>query len=499
MKNLKFLLVLTCMIVSRFALAQSVHVPADDLTRELYSLSANSLVEDTKEYKKVTDVPCNVVWEGDSVVWFDNLFPNIVFPDGSKVWVKGIVDHSIRITIKPQDVYKYTMDHGMMQMEMTFRVGALEGSIDAPTGYKDFQMVNNPKNGIIEPVDRNLVLCFYAEGEGEMAGIYDAAYNYALEAIGDANIVSLPEDAEAPEFLFHYKNEGSGAMETRIGHIYIDGNTAYIQGLCQLVHDAWLVGTVGDFGTIMLKEGQFIGVYDNQILYFTGVRNDNGQYKVSKIALSYQAETGGYQLAPGYLAAETTISLNVQNMYSEFDILPYNGEVATPRKPWNLQINYFDNGTPYVAFQYDTNGTNDEWLITDSIFYQVYFDDKLFTFKTDPYIGLEKDMTRIPVTFEDVTGDFTFFMGIAPIFLVYLDDSEWTRVGIQLVHSVNGVEKTSEISYLENPNSAIEDINQDDSEGPCFDLSGRIISKTANKQDLSRGLYIMNGKKIMIK
>lgn len=494
MRNIRSFLstMVLCILASGSLLAQSAQAPSDDQNSKLYSLSGNYQNADSVGYIQWNDVPCNVIWEGDSVVWFDNLFPNVSFPDGSAIWVKGTIMNQIRIMIQPQVVYRMSMDMGGMEMVHEYSVGCLQGTLDAPTGYTTFAMVNNPKDHRIEQINRDAVLVLYTD-EGEIMG---AAKTVFIEEVGD-DMVTPPAGIEAETFLMHYTDQATGLNETTVCHIAIQNNKAWIQGMCHSIPEAWIVGTIGDFGTIMLDFGQLLGAYGHEaILYFVGVRKAEGS--ISKVALAYQAETGGYIMSPEYMIAETTLSLNAYAGYANIEMRPSDGTIVAPQNPWNLQVGGSYGDFPLIAFQYAGEGANGEWMVTDSLYYQVYVDDQPIMFHPD-MTGYEDYASRIPCNFEHGMYFMQYpFFGSRPLplFMLPLTADQWQTVGIQLVYACFGQEMVSDIITLANPGASIESVTSDLTDAPCYDLMGRRLSSSAAQ---SRGLRIQNGKKILVR
>lgn len=486
---LSTVIIALCMLASGAALAQPAQAPSADLPRVLYSLQSNAYSFEDGSYNRMVDIPCQVVRDGD-VVWFDNLFPNITFPNGDRIWVKGEVDHDIRVTIHPQAVYHLSMD-GEMPMEVEFWVAQHIGdAIEDPQDFTDYQFVFNLRDHTIEPIQKGSVLALYI-GEGMLdTPVYSAIKDYLIDEVGD-QLVTPPAGKPIDTFLYHYTDQSDLQSKTRFCHICIDGTDAYVQGLCPNLPEAWIRGNVIDFGTIALDFGQLLGAYGQEaILYFVGVRKAEGT--ISKVALAYQAETGGYLMSTEYLVAEATLSLNAWGGYGDIELLPYNGTVPTPSAPWNLQINYTE-GTdmPYIAFQYDGKGTEGEWIVSDSLYYQIYVDDQLYTFTPDKYADLSQPLSLINCNYQSEGFEFMTYPNVyggpaLPVFMFHEADSSWRTMGIQLVCQYFGQQTMSQIVNLDNPRAqGIEQISADTPSAISYDLMGRRLTTPAPRQGKS--------------
>lgn len=475
MKKISFILstIILCWLSSATLRAESVQSPADDLLRQLYSLKGEYYNAETDQYEQRDDVPCYIVWQGDSVVWFDNLFPDVTFPGGDKVWVKGIVEYGIRITIRPQTVYRMTMDHEGMTMVHEFSVASL-GTASDDQEYLDYQLVNNTRDHRLEPIQKTATFSLYDQN----GTVYSQVKGLYIDEVGDA-LVTVPADADCKTFLMHYSNQASGQVQTSICRIATKDNKAWIQGLCRSIPDAWLVGNIGDFGTISLEIGQLLGAYGQEaILYFVGVRKAEGT--ISKLALAYQAQTGGYLISPEYMVAETTLGLNAYNAYGDVEILPAPTTADTPRSPWNLQVGGSLGEFQYIAFQYETTGQNDNWLVTDSLYYQVILDGEVLTFSPEYYESLTAPTDLIPCLYQDGTNFLQYAvsdMNSLPLFLIYRSATEWQTVGVKIVYCYFGQETCSEVVTLHNPDAGIDaHLTDADRFVNRYDLMGHTLS-----------------------
>lgn len=491
-------LILT-LLVPGFGLAQSVQSPAADLPQVLYSLAAEAYDTEAESFNSLKDVPCYVVREpGSNVIWFSNLFPAFDTPDGGTLWVKGEIDHDIRIIIHPQTVYHQSVDIDGEMVEVDYRVAGLEGSILEPTGFADYQLVINQRDQRIEPIKPGTVLALHV-ADGPLADVYAATRQFSVEEVGDA-LVTLPEGLECTTFLYRYVEQATGLHRTSVCQIGIDGNIAYIQGLCRLLPEAWVKGTVIDFGTIQLDFGQLLGAYGREaIVYFVGVKRAEGT--VSKVALAYQAETGGYLMSPDYMFAETTLSLNAYGAYSDAELVPFDGQVPTPQAPFNVQVAGSIEGYSYIAFQYDDRvaGSATQRLVTDSLYYQIYLDGELFEFHPLSYPCLTEPTTRIHCQYMDESMLYFHLYPnpngpSLPIFLLLWPATEWQQLGVQLVYQWMGQEMLSDICTFQNPSAGIQTLTSPDATSAAFDLFGRPLRGTHVP---SGSLVIREGQKVL--
>ena len=127
--------------------------------------------------------------------------------------------------------------------------------------------------------------------------------------------------------------------------------------------------------------------------------------------------------------------------------------------------------------------TTGEVLNPDRLFYNIYVDERLLTFKASRY-GLDEDMTDIPYSFTD---GHTFVASTTNSRgrIVYFKEkvgSYYSRIGVKAIYRGAGESHSSSIIYndgevvtgITNANSA------DQPTSVCFyDLSGRRVNTTS--------------------
>ena len=288
--------------------------------------------------------------------------------------------------------------------------------------------------------------------------------------------------------------------------IGIDGKDVYFKGLSTYLPDAWSKGTLSEDGkTVTIPADQYIGtteVIDWSIFDYVEVGlyicAMNIQTQESEdIVLNYNAETNTFSTAQDILVFDE--EGYGYDWYADVSMEMIEEFAATPATP---SIVYFDNDeeAPNIEFDIPTTDTQNREMLTSKLFYVIYIEkggqQQKLTLDASLYDNITKDMTEVPYTFND---DWDFVAG----YMLYLNQgadeiASWTKIGIQTVYYGGGERHESEIGWMEIESGEYEDAINDvkavrNAASECYDLQGRRISQP------TRGLYIVNGRKVVIK
>ena len=463
--------------------------PSSDLESRLAILSGEYISSDGS-YVSHSEMPCQVVWQGDSVVWFKNLFPVNLFTSGQDAWVKGTVSNHIRILIHPQRCYDYPVEYisetGEAQtMTYPISVGGVTVADDGSFTVGDYEMVNDPLTGTIHATSASKLLGAYVAADNvpsmpEMAGLYDEVRNVTVEEIGD-QIITLPEGAIASPYFYSYYDYALGASRTSLVHIYIDhpANKGYVQGLCPDVPDGWVCGNLNDKGSITLESGQLQGVTTQHVIYFAGCKASDSGYTIQNLTLVHNDDS--YVVADGYYVAECTPSGFGINMFGSLSLSPFVSDV-TPSDPFSLTLQEMD-GEEYFYFALYPKGTDGTPMIRDSLGYQLFFDGDTEPYVFDPadYRNFSEPTTTVPVLYDDalwgniVYRDDYAMMGI-DISLIRIVEDLYQQIGVRLVYTWEGVSRTSNIVWLDREAGISNVANEVQAPERYFDLVGRPLA-----------------------
>ena len=318
--------------------------------------------------------------------------------------------------------------------------------------------------------------------------------------------VEAPADLATREYVLKatsikYNADGSIAgMEPAQWNVRLGqkGNEVYIQGLFEAMPLAWVKGTLDD-DELTLKRGQYYGAHpqlSSMKFYFAS------QYfgELSDMVMSYDTSTrtytgGGYYLlvnssktaiAPYYVFAGVTIS-------------PVADVAAVPANPVVETYQAFNDefGYGYVCFTLPTVDVNGNAINRDNMGYRLYTEQdgqqSVYTFKQTLYENLAEDTETIPYFYAD---SYDFYMGGSFVAL-YEESLQWSKLGVQTVYKAGGKENCSDITWYELTEGDVDAIttqmNTCKGAAVVYDLQGRRVAEPG------KGLYIVNGKKVVLK
>ena len=172
---------------------------------------------------------------------------------------------------------------------------------------------------------------------------------------------------------------------------------------------------------------------------------------------------------------------------------------ATPADPEITDYKLEETSYPYICINVPAEDVDGNAIVASKLFYTVWIEkggEQLpFTVLADEYKYVEEDMTEIPYNYDD---SYDIYKGGAKFYFNPVDGvATWTKIGVQSIYYGEGERNTSDIIWMQNPvyagTEGIHDFVVDAKKLVIFDLQGRRIENPA------KGLYIINGKKVVIK
>jgi len=299
--------------------------------------------------------------------------------------------------------------------------------------------------------------------------------------------VTAPEDLEATEWSMTYTDRFGveGSLPLKIG---FDGSDVYLQGLCTHLPKAWLKGKL-EGGNITFPGWQYFGLYEENPYsgYDMYLQEEN-------VVFSYEAETDRMIARTGVITICTATGKK-SDIYDNVLITKVVDRAATPAMPVIKQIWPAETG-PVVLFAITTLDVDDYPIAASKLSFQFLCDNGSeivpVTFEPADYPSLTETMTVFPYGFDDNT-DFcpAYFR------LKQADYGQWSRIGLQSIYTGGGVEHKSEIAWI-SITTGISDapcLNKEIIDNTYYDLNGRRLSE----KPTTPGIYIVNGRKVMIK
>ena len=332
--------------------------------------------------------------------------------------------------------------------------------------------------------------------------------------------VEAPEDLKANEWLFETTvlmpnyDEESDEEEIEYESLEHTGRVqvgfyngdVYIQGLCPDMEDAWVKGTLAD-GKVTIPANTFLGVYE--AIDWSALKVvEHNLFITAAVADPETAEAIYVDIVFNYDADAQTLTtdqkLFITSAVSEFEpeycldgvkLTAVKDVAATPAKPSVEEFDY-DDEYLYASFSIPAVSTQDEPLLTSKLFYVIWVEKNgqasKLTLEADLYKNLNEDLTEIPYLLDD-----DYDIGAYGAY-VYLNQDEtevatWTKIGIQSIYYGGGETHASEIAWYEaDAINSIQAVNTQRSSA-IYNLSGQRV------QHATKGLYIINGKKVVVK
>lgn len=243
--------------------------------------------------------------------------------------------------------------------------------------------------------------------------------------------------------------------------VKFDGSDVYVKGVSSTQPDAWIKGTIK--GDSAYFDMQYFGVdpeYNYHTYFIPAIPvqvydeeyeeyYDSYEIKDGALAFAYDAEaktlaTDGLFLINGGKSRVYYISAIDSAVFA-----PYTEVAAIPADPTITDFMAYDEEYGYggVAFDAPKVGTKGEVLNPANMYYNMYFDDELFTLFSDEYPGIEDEMTDIPYDFYDYVNYDISCSGTSHTFYFYT--TGFDRIGVQMFYTGGGETNSSNIVYYD--------------------------------------------------
>ena len=136
-----------------------------------------------------------------------------------------------------------------------------------------------------------------------------------------------------------------------------------------------------------------------------------------------------------------------------------------------------ENGD-YSSFTFSLPMKTEDGIYLDAqkLYYNIYYDDELFTFTTSPYGTFDKDMTDVPY---DYTDQDYFITKAGNDRIIYTFKKGFKKLGVQCFYLDGENKLKSKMAEWSNP-TGIENVAAEDGTVTWTDISGRAVNKPAN-------------------
>ena len=493
-KRLTMILLAVMTVCMGYAQNKTMVTPPSDATIENDWMC--SFVMHTTSGDETVSELMSVAFSGNDVYFY---LPN---PITGNTWVKGTLDNGLVTFAKGQLIGNYSGSVYMVGQDE-------QGITDVIFGYDEqnhiFMLANQQivLNSSATEIGANTAWAYYTDMTVVKGG--------STPVTPEDDVVEMPSTISLSDYLFKassilYDAEGEVAgMETvqynvRVG---FQGNDVYIQGLFESMPLACVKGTKNADGDYVFTSGQYYGHHpqiESQRFYFCGqIFGELSDVEMSYDKTSRVFSGGSYyilvnsaknSLAPYYVFAGVTISKIAD-------------KAAVPATPSVVQYAAFndDYGYGFVCFDVPATDKDGNAIAREKLNYKMYVQKEgvqdAYVFKPALYKNLSNDMSLVPYFFSD---GYDFMLGGSQV-CFYEESKEWEKIGVQSVYSGGYVNNNSDICWydIKSGESGITQIvNSKSVNSKCYDLQGRKIvnSKSVNSKS-ARGVYIVNGKKVV--
>ena len=297
--------------------------------------------------------------------------------------------------------------------------------------------------------------------------------------------VEIPEGLVTGEYSFSATDNDDKAFAGSV-KIGFDGTDVYIQGLSELLADAWVKGTLTD-NIVTIAGNQYMGSYYGLADVW---------FQEEDATLTYDAANETFTAnAPFY----TYYIYNNQGLYDRFyKTIVLKKVVEMAAVPANPEITKLENTADWgwrVGFNVPNVDVEGNGLISSKLSYQFYTDIAgtvaPLTFTPATHTSLTESITIIPYGFTD---DVDFFND--RIYLNDLVSTDWNKLGIKSIYTGGGETNETEIQWYEIDwaTLGVNDVKVTKvNDGAVYNLSGQRVNKDF------KGLVIKNGKKMVVK
>ena len=431
-------------------------------------------------------------------------------------WLKGTLDTETNFVTFPKGQFVGSDEYGKEYM-----VGYYNGEIC------DIEYAFNSEEKTLIQVTPYVLESSTETGldeEGKLAfwGYWEVSFFHAGEPT-TVEAAEAPEGLETETYTFKANewveveeeegnDEGDGARRMKAPRkemesqpysyqmeVGFDGNDVYFKGVSDDTADMWLKGTLSQDGkTVTIPALQYMGFISAWIstydYYLTAVNDEDEGFE--DIVLNYDAETNTFSTDQTIMLNGSMFVYYPYQIFTNVEITKMEEFAATPADPSIEEYKLEGAKYPYISFNIPAKDVDGNDIISAKLFYTVWIQedglDKPFEVLADEYEYVEEDMTEIPYTWDDsydiYRGGTRFYINPANVI------GNWTKFGIQSIYYGGGERNTSNIVWMENPvYTAITDVNFNNEKAVIFDMQGRRVANPV------KGLYIVNGKKAVLK
>lgn len=369
------------------------------------------------------------------------------------------------------------------------------------------------KNDTLEQVDDCLAGLTDATGSWFYMGDYNIEYT-----VNPDQVATIPSQSVSQTVQMIYKSDPTDTTKTSTKDLEMyanpdydedvdEGNPEiYLTNLESALLESPIKGTVEDLdedtAKLVIPGGQYLGIDETYNSHIYAVTAN------ARIDSSSDTPSFNYDLVPSITlktfdedsdtaksvwpasllinCGKNRLSIVSEYVVPVFAVKEY--EAATPADPvFTADDVRHSTNFDLLHFTIPTVDVNGKDMNTNQLYYEIYLDDKPYTFTTDVFKGINHNMTEVPYNYADTNYDISRDdNGRYTIF--FYDHNDYDSIGIQSIYKAGGETNVSKIVYVTNPVLGINGLHTDaNASRPMayYDITGRRISSDA------RGLVIV--------
>lgn len=412
----------------------------------------------------------SVVFAEDGTVYLYNPISGY----NAKTWIKGkldpennIVTFTLPQTIEKEEILDengtaytdYIIGYKMSYSEElnTYLVTPADQELQYTWDGKELKMLDDQFIGIASP-------------DGSWHGIGDKAQAYNVM---EDKTVAPKDENNVISYMMKY-NTKENIEATQPIFVKVEGEDVYVRGMSKSVSGAWIKGKLnGENVTFAGK--QYLGIDTDMAShnYFMPLDKDTPKESVT---LSFNATDMTMTTSELLTINYGKNTVKTLEYFSEPMFFPWEDPKQAPAAPVIKECNP-ENGD-YSSFTFSLPMKTEDGIYLDAqkLYYNIYYDDELFTFTTSPYGTFDKDMTDVPY---DYTDQDYFITKAGNDRIIYTFKKGFKKLGVQCFYLDGENKLKSKMAEWSNP-TGIENVAAEDGTVTWTDISGRAVNKPAN-------------------